>query len=285
MSAQPSSSPPTSRSSQGRYAARSSSAWRARIPESTSRPPPARATRQQRGEQRQRRGEDVRDESSYGPSASSGAAQRTATPLAFALAAVASTAAGSMSTASTGARTELRRGDREHARAASVVEHARPVRRRRLRGDPAQTHSRRRVGAGAEGAARIEPDHVVAPAGTSDQVGTIQNSGVTSQGPNCAWVSGPSPVGDGGDREDVRAGPVSDRDQRGGGAGRAGSSAKSASTRARCQAAVDATPGSSKTGCSASVPASASSTEAESASRSSERNRRQHRPTRPAPGA
>src|SRR3982750_920008 len=46
------------------------------------------------------------------------------------------------------------------------------------------------------------------------------------------------------------------------------SSAKRALTRARRQAAVAATPGSSNTGSSAALPASASSTEVESASRS-----------------
>ena len=88
------------------------------------------------------------------------------------------------------ARAVQRGADREDARAAAVVEHARP---RRALGcmvrDPAQAHARRRVGAGAErqpGSSRItlrRRGRRLVPARHDPELGVI------STGANCDCVS------------------------------------------------------------------------------------------------
>jgi hypothetical protein len=83
---------------------------------------------------------------------------RSPTPFAAALSAVASSACGSMSNASTRAAPSSAAAMREHARPAAVVDHLRAGRK------CASSHSRHRavdgMRAGAEGEARIEPhDH------------------------------------------------------------------------------------------------------------------------------
>jgi hypothetical protein len=68
------------------------------------------------------------------------------------------------------------RADGQDARAAAVVQHALSPAPAALLRDPAQAHAGGGVGAGAEGQARVEPDHLLRPAaGGSCQLGTIQN--------------------------------------------------------------------------------------------------------------
>ena len=76
------------------------------------------------------------------------------TPLSAAFRSVASTAWGSKSKALHGREAELRGRDREHARAAADVEHAPAC----LALEQLQAELRRRMAAGAEGAARVDHD-------------------------------------------------------------------------------------------------------------------------------
>ena len=86
-----------------------------------------------------------------------------------------------------------RRGaDREDARAAAVVEDARPGGRRAAacRAIQRRHMPRRRMRAGAEGHAGVEPDDAIRIGRRlPDHVGTIQKPGAISVGPNCDWVS------------------------------------------------------------------------------------------------
>ena len=117
-----------------------------------------------------------------------GDANVASTPLRPALARLAATACGSMSTPTTRAGAEPRRGDREDARAAAVVEH----RLARARTFAASQRRHRRV-VGCEPVPNARPGssaRLIAPGSSgSHHVGTIQRPSAIRIGANCACVA------------------------------------------------------------------------------------------------
>ena len=112
-----------------------------------------------------------------------------------------------------------------------------------------------------------------ASAGTSDQVGTIQNAGVISHGPNCAWVRRTQSCSPTASIDSMRSvasrGRGGERGRRGGGGGFVGEEGADAGAlpgRAPSRRRARRRPAPRR-----SVPASASSIDADSASSSSQR--------------
>jgi hypothetical protein len=155
-----------------------------------------------------------------------------------------------------------------------------------MRGQPAQAHARGGVGAGAEGQAGSSRITRVAAAGTSCQLGTIQNSGVMSTGSNCDCVrrtqscSGTGAPPAPGSRQKVLRG------QQRGGFARGGFLREQRHHGGAAQpGAGGGMPGSPNRACSASVSASASSALTLSASSASSASLIGSTPLRGRPGA